>query len=607
MDDDARDTPAEQPAYVPETGPRVRVNQHGFEPGSPKRATLESDAADAVAWELREHSGEVVASGTTTVVGVDESAGVHVHLIDFTEVSDEGTYSLEADGEASYSFVIRDGLYAPLMVDALNYFYLARSGIEIEAAIVGDEYAREAGHVSRPGGDDVNQGDYAVACQPADVSEEIYGEPWTGDYTLDVLGGWYDAGDHGKYVVNGGIAVAQLLGVWERAMRAGRGAQKALADGSLNLPEHGDGVPDVLNEARWELDFLVSMMVPEGEELAGMVHHKVHDHGWTGIPMLPVNDPKPRLLHRPSTAATLNLAAVAAQGARLWNAYDSIYAAGLLEAAITAWKAALEHPDIYAPVEDGRNGGGPYDDDDVTDEFYWAAAELFLTTGKAEYQQFLLDSPVHAADSFPVGGFSWDQLDGIAKIQLATVDSDFADRATVAEQVIAGAQAIAEVQRAQAFGQALPPDGYVWGSNSQILNNMVVLGAGYDLSGDKSLLAAARESMDYVLGRNALGLSYITGYGAVFVKNQHSRWFANQADRSLPRPPVGSVAGGPNANTPTWDETIRGLYPDADCAPQLAYVDDIQSWSTNEITINWNSALAAAAAFLAFPEARVKL
>ncbi|WP_062132621.1 glycoside hydrolase family 9 protein [Demequina aestuarii] len=604
MDDDAR---AAATAFTPVTGSRVRVNQYGYEPSARKRATVVCDATAPVAWEVRTSEGAVVASGSTTVLGADATAGLHVHRVDFSTVDGAGIYALEADGERSAFFVVRERLYAPLMTDALAYFYLARSGTEIEASIVGDDYARAAGHVSDATGRDTNKGDLNVACQPAEESAKVYGEPWTAGYRLDVAGGWYDAGDHGKYVVNGGIAVAQLLGVWERALRAGGAAVDALGDGSLPLPEHGDGVPDVLNEARWELDFLMSMMVPEGEPLAGMVHHKVHDFGWTGLPMLPADDPRERYLHRPSTAATLNVAATAAQGARLWAPYDGDYARTLLAASITAWKAALANPDLYAPQEDGANGGGPYDDEDVSDEFYWAAAELFLTTGESEYADFLAASPVHSADSFPVQGFSWDQLDGIAKIQLATVDSALPDRAGLAAQVVAGARAIAAVQAQQAFGQALPEDGYVWASNAQILNNIVVLGAGYDLSGDESLLAAARESMDYLLGRNALDLSYITGYGTRDVQNQHSRWFAHQADESLPHPPVGSVAGGPNADVGTWDEAITALYPDKDCAPQLAYVDDISSWSTNEITINWNSALAAATAFLAFPEARVTL
>ncbi|WP_234983265.1 glycoside hydrolase family 9 protein [Demequina sp. NBRC 110053] len=584
---------------------RVRVNQHGYCADGPQRATVVSESADALAWQVRDGDGAVVASGVTSPRGVEETSGLAVHVVDFGPLREPGPYTLVIAGCRPHPIEVRDGLYEPLLIDALNYFYLARSGIEISADIVGAEYARAAGHVSVAGGADVNQGDLGVACQPADETEALYGTRWSADYRLDVAGGWYDAGDHGKYVVNGGIAVAQLLGVWERALRAGDAAVAALGDGALRLPEHGDGVPDVLNEARWELDFMMAMVVPEGDALAGMVHHKVHDHGWTGLPMLPIDDPRPRYLHRPSTAATLNLAATAAQGARLWRPYDEPYAHRLLAAGRAAWLAALAHPDLYAPVADGANGGGPYDDDDVSDEFYWAAVELFLTTGEGAFEEFVQTSPVHEADSFPVGGFRWDAMGAIAKIDLATVANDFPNRALVAEQVVAGARRIAAVQQEQPWGVALPPDGFIWGSNSQLLDNIQVLGAGYDLSGDESLLAAAQESLDYLLGRNALGLSYVTGYGSRWVRNQHSRWFAHQADPALPHPPRGSVAGGPNALTDTWDPIIRDLYPDGECAPQAAYVDHIESWSTNEITVNWNSALAAASAFLAFPHAPV--
>jgi endoglucanase len=594
------------PTYAPETGPSVRVNQYGYEASGPKHATLVSDAADGVAWELHNASAATVASGTTTPLGDDASAGLSVHDIDFSSFTSAGTFTLVADGQESYPFMIGSDIYAPLQTDALNYFYLARSGIEIDGAIAGADYARAAGHVSNPGGSAVNQGDNKVACQPAADSQAVYGEPWTCDYTLDVVGGWYDAGDHGKYVVNGGIATAQLLSVWERALRAGPSAQDALGDGSLNIPEAANGVPDVLDEAKWELDFMMSMMVPDGEPMAGMVHHKVHDYGWTGLPLLPVNDGQVRYLHRPSTAATLNLAATAAQGARLWDAYDSDYADELLASAGKAWEAALANPAVYAPAADGSNGGGPYDDD-ASDEFYWAAAELYLTTGDAQYLNYLEASPVHQADSFPTAGFSWDALDAIAKIDLATVDSDLPDRVSVIAQVVAGAEGILAVQQSQEFGVALPDDAFVWGSNSQILNNIVVLGAGYDVSGNAAFLDAAQESMDYVLGRNALNYSYITGYGTVYSENQHSRWFANQLNSELPHPPAGSVAGGPNADVPTWDPTFQSLYPAGDCAAQACYVDDITSYATNEITVNWNSALSAASAFLAVPEARVAI
>ena len=183
-----------------------------------------------------------------------------------------------------------------------------------------------AGHV----GVAPNTGDDAVPCQTPEFSQTVYGEPWTCDYTLDVNGGWYDAGDHGKYVVNGGISVAQLMSTWERNQNA-RHTDRALGDRTLPVPERGNRVPDVLDEARWELEWMLTMQVPAGKPLAGMVHHKVHDHEWTGLPLDPAADDKIRELHRPSTAATLNLAAVAAQGSRLFERYDRSFARELLE------------------------------------------------------------------------------------------------------------------------------------------------------------------------------------------------------------------------------------------------------------------------------------
>ena len=132
---------------------------------------------------------------------------------------------------------------------------------------------------------------------------------------LDVSGGWYDAGDHGKYVVNGGISTWELLSTYERARHARTGQTDKLGDGTLAIPESGNKVPDILDEARWELEFLLKMQVPDGKPLAGMAHHKMHDEQWTGLPLLPSDDPQKRELHPPSTAATLNLAATAAQAA----------------------------------------------------------------------------------------------------------------------------------------------------------------------------------------------------------------------------------------------------------------------------------------------------
>ncbi|MGC4759636.1 glycoside hydrolase family 9 protein [Micromonospora trifolii] len=571
--------------YEPDTGPRVRVNQVGYLPGGPKNATVVTEATAALPWQLRSAAGAVVASGTTTARGVDAASGQNVQTVDFSSYRTPGTgLTLTVDGETSHPFDISGALYDQLRSDSLQFFYAQRSGIAIDGDLIGDEYARPAGHL----GVAPNQGDTNVPCQPGVC-----------DYSLDVRGGWYDAGDHGKYVVNGGIATYQLLNTFERtrtAATANGGAE--LADGTLRVPERDNGVPDILDEARWELEFLLRMQVPAGKPLAGMVHHKIHDQNWTGLPLAPHDDPQPRELHRPSTAATLNLAATAAQCARLFAPYDAAFATRCGTAAKTAYAAAKAHPAVYASPTDGT-GGGAYDDSVVTDEFYWAAAELYLTTGAQNYLADVTASPHHTGNVFDARGFGWQSVAALGRLDLATVPNGLpaADLARVRASVTAAADTYLAELRQQAYGLPMPGDAnsYFWGGNSNVINNAVVLATAFDLTRNPVYRDGAVQAMDYVLGRNALNISYVTGWGEHAAQNQHSRIFGHQLDPNLPRPPAGSLAGGPNAalQDPFVAQLLVG------CKPMFCYVDDINSYSTNEVAINWNSALAWISSFLA--------
>jgi endoglucanase len=383
---------------------------------------------------------------------------------------------------------------------------------------------------------------------------------------------------------------------FERTKVARSAVPGALGDATLALPESGNGVPDILDEARWELEFLLSMQVPAGQPLAGMVHHKVHDANWTGLPLLPAADPQKRELHPPSTAATLNLAAVAAQAARLFAPYDHAFADRARAAAITAYAAAVAHPAVYALGSDGT-GGGAYDDDNVTDEFYWAAAELYITTGEKRYADAVLANPLHTADVFRPEGFDWRWTATPGRLDLATIPNNLPGRDAVRASVLAGAEKYLAAQAASPYGITYAPGSglFDWGSNNLVLNNLVVLATAYDIKGDARFRDGVLRGLDYLLGRNALNQSYVTGYGEKASHNQHSRWYANQLNPALPHPPVGSLAGGPNSSIqdPKAQALLQG------CEPQFCYVDDIDSWSTNELTINWNSTLAWVSAFAA--------
>ena len=569
--------------------PNVLVNQTGYLPDLPKLATVKSTQTAPLKWELHKKGGALVASGETKPVGKDAASGDDVHIIDFSSVKTPGKdYTLKVGADTSHPFDIGADVLRKLKYDALAYFYQTRSGIPIAMPYAGGkQWTRPAGHLQVP----PNQGDKEVPCLP--------GSGCT--YKLDVSGGWYDAGDQGKYVVNGGIAVWTLLNQYERA--AARGAAADFGDGKMNIPEKKNKVPDLLDEARWELEFLLEMQVPDGQPKAGMVHHKIHDKEWTALATRPDQDPMPRLLWPPSTAATLNLAAVAAQAARIWEKLDKAFAAKCLAAAEKAWAAAQANPAVYAGTS--AVGGGPYDDQHVDDEFYWAAAELFITTKKDVYKTFVEKSPFYKklapsiGDEGLMNAFYWGHVAALGTISLALVPNvlppkDIDDCKVAIE---GAADAFAALVDQQGYRVPFKPGtkGYPWGSNSSILNNALVLGLAHDFSGDSKYLHAAAEALNYVMGRNPLDKSYITGYGERPLTNPHHRFWAHQANAAFPSAPPGVLSGGPNSGLQDPYVQAAGLQG---CAPQKCYADNIEAWSANEVAVNWNAPLAWVTAFL---------
>lgn len=547
------------PGGVRDFGSPVRVNQLGYLQSGPKRATYVTDETSPLDWRLLDTADNVVAQGKTKPHGADAMSGTNVQLIDFSQYRGTGDgYRLAVGDQLSEPFAIGNGIYKPLAQDALEYFYNNRSGIPIEAQYVGAERARDAGHL----GVAPNKGDTSVPCFPG-----------TCTYSLDVRGGWYDAGDHGKYVVNGALAAWQLLDQYEQS-----------GDETLKIPEAGNKIPDVLDEAKWEIDFLLRMQAP-----SGMVHHKIHDEKWTGLPLKPAADPQQRYLYPPSTAATLNVAAIGARCARVYAKWDKDLAARCLAAAGKAWTAAKANPAVYAP--DGGEGGGAYDDTKVTDEFSWAAAELFATTGKQSYKK-AITTQLKAAD-----GFSWQETGGLADLALARVPGRLSpvEYLALVIRIARVADKYLADLRSQGYANPyLPTDGkYVWGSNSAVANNAMIMATAYSLTWLPKYRDGALESLDYLLGRNAINQSYVTGYGERDSHNQHHRFWAKSLDPALPSPAPGSMAGGPNSGLqdPVAQRGLQG------CAPATCYLDNIGSYSTNEVAVNWNSALAWITAF----------
>ncbi len=581
----------------------VRLNQLGLLAKGAKLAVLPHPSRQPLRWQLVDQAGRVRASGMTSVFGNDTASGEHLHRVDLGGFAQPGSgYRVVVADRRSRPFAIGANIYDRLQYDALNYFYQSRAGTPIEERYAGGaQWARPAGHPNE-----------RVRCVSGKDAE---GNEWPGcDYELDVTGGWYDAGDHGKYVVNGGISLWTLLNLYERQLHLKRAS--AFADGKAALPERGNGVNDLLDEARWQMEFMLRMQVPEGKsamvpvgvkrsapglrftriDASGMAHHKVADEKWTALPMAPHLDPERRILFPPSTSATLNLAATAAQCARIWRGIDDAFAARCLAAAERAWQAARRNPEVYAIA--GFTGSGGYGDANLADEFYWAAAELYAATGKRDHEQAVRAAPAFGAAQ--AADFGWPSVATLGTISLALVRGRLpqADVRRLRSSLVAAAGSW--LQEASRVGYRIPyaQPNYPWGSNSSILNRAMVLGLAHDWTGEARYRDGVIDAMDYVLGRNPLDQSYVSGYGARPMLNPHHRFWARQADAKFPPPPPGAVSGGPN-NSSMSDDIARPMK--GKCAAQTCWKDDIGAFSLNEVAINWNAPLVWVAAWLDEP------
>lgn len=597
---------AASPGIAADAPVAIHMNQLGFEPHASKRAIVNDPATAPLPWRLLDAKGAVVAQGVTTVIGDDAASGDHVHQLDFSQVVTAGTYRLQVGAAASRPFPIAAHIYAPLKYAALNYFYQTRAGIPIEARYAGGAtWARPAGHPKE------------VA--PCFSGKDERGNDWPGcDYTLDVTGGWYDAGDQGKYVVNGGIALWTLQNLYEREAASSASSPFAdgpFADGRVKIPEAGNGHNDLLDETRWEMNFLLAMQVPEGKHIkvpvgpqpwgaplsftdidaSGMAHHKVADRAWTPLPTAPANDPQPRLLYPPSTAATLNLAATAAQCARIWRTIDPAFAARCLKASERAFKAALRNPEVYAP--NTFTGSGGYGDTHLADEFYWPAAELFVTTGSPAYRDAVTQMAQFTA---PLSDPSWSSTAALGTIALATIPNGLTPQEAAAQRALIIAAADRFLAEEKQSGYHIPFAGtaYVWGSNGSLLNRAMILAQAERLTGQARYRDGVVDAIDYVLGRNPLDQSYVTGFGANPVRNPHHRFWAHSLDPKMPPPPPGVLSGGPNSTSmgDTVSSTMKGK-----CVGQRCWADKPYAFTMNEVAINWNAPLFWVTAYLDEP------
>ncbi len=537
----------------------VVVNQLGYLPGAAKWAVLPASAAEFRV--LRAGSDSVVLRGSAGPVRTWAMSGSEVRLADLSALTVPGDYELRADGQAPVRLRVAPDAYAALTAGALKAFYFNRAGTALDARHAGP-WARPAGH---PDTEVLVHASAASAKRPEGTR-------------LSSPKGWYDAGDYNKYIVNSGVTVYTLLAAWEQFPELFK-AQ------NLNIPESGNALPDLLDEVLWNLDWMLTMQDPAD----GGVYHKLTNKGFDGN-VMPHAAKGERYVVAKGTAATLDFAAVMAHASRVFKPFEAQrpgLSARMREAAVAAWKWAKANPTLaFKNPPDVRTG--EYGDDKLEDEFAWAAAELYLTTGDAAYRDALkLDTqPIRIPGWGDVVGLAWTSL-AQNRDKLAKADADL-----VTKRVRGFGDELAATWKASAYRLTMEsPNDYVWGSNAHALNQALMLIQSYRLSNDRAQLDAAQSVLDYALGRNPLGQSYVTGFGAKPPLYPHHR--PSEAD-GVDAPVPGFLVGGPNPGQ--QDQKHCPAYPSK--LPALSYIDHYCSYAANEVAINWNAPLVYVSAAL---------
>ena len=566
----------------PDNGP-IRLNQVGFAPNQEKTATITLSDEQLTVSDvfILNENGDTIWTGVTAETCSNPVSGKPCQLVDFSVLTEPGEYTLCAihpswSSPASAPFIITNRPYRELTRAALRAFYHQRASMATEEPYA-EGYARPAGHPD----------DHVLVHASAATAERPEGT------VISSPGGWYDAGDYNKYIVNSGFT----MGVWLMAYEFNKAYFDTLR---LNIPESqisNDKCPDMLSEAMYNLRWMLTM-----QDTDGGVYHKLTEPAFEGF-IRPDQCRKPRYVVMKTTAAALDFAASMALAARVYEPYDPDFCEEAKEAAIRAYDWAVEHPEVYYDQpkmnEEIKQCGeveittGAYDDFDVNDEFYWAEVELYLLTGEEQYKANVKDHAGAIANTLTKDGkyylpATWGNVAELAYLELLLQGKTDADALlTYLAPYLDEADTISVFR--SPYGNR--ESDFFWGCNSEgcCWRGVECLYA-YRLTRDEKYLINAERCLNYVLGQNATGFCYVTGFGTHPTKDPHHRLSYSHSKGTLP----GFLAGGPNPAR--QDAATDGVKYPKNVPADESYLDYQPSYASNEVTINWNVTLFALSA-----------
>ena len=545
----------------------IRVNQVAFFPQQEKIAVVDNGGKKVTLTVRNAETGKVV--GKTRFLRTSESPWSKKRraIVDFSKITAPGRYVLECKGH-QMPIEIKEHALTDLTAAGIKSFYLNRSGMAIEAKYA-EQWARPLGHA------DTQVMIHPSAVSPGRPAGTIISSPY----------GWYDAGDFNKYIVNSAYSVALMLYSYEQ--------NKAYFDAlKVNIPEEGNQTADLLDELMYNLKWMITMQDPYD----GGVYHKLTTPNFEGM-VMPVECHQQRYVVQKSVTASYDFAAVMAQAARIYkgNKDYPCFSERAARAALAAYHWAEQHPRaFYNQRELSKNfqpavSTGEYGDFKATDERYWAATELFLLTEDPLFRDVAVEMQ---PQEFTVP--SWGNVASLGTLDWLRCEGD--QQADVnRQQLLAYCDRLMGALPTSSFNT---PSGnterdFGWGCLSEVFGvNGVTLLTAYQLTQDAKYLKAAQQNMDYLLGRNATGYCYVTGFGSKSPMHPHHRLSA--AD-GVEAPLPGMLVGGPN---PGQQDRHEAGVSYSSSQPDESYVDVLPSYASNEIAINWNAALVALAGWL---------
>jgi hypothetical protein len=541
--------------------PAIVVDQFGYLPKSKKVAVIRAPQvgydrtasfAPGKSYALIEvPTGKVVKTAPPAVWNggnTDQTSGDKAWWFDFSEIEAPGRYAVVdlEKGIRSADFSIGEHVYKDVMKHALRAYFYQRAGFEKKPEFAGRAWADKASHLG-PGQDSESR----------PWHEGRLSNPLAKSPMKDLRGGWYDAGDFNKYTSWAARYVIVLLHAYEEH-------PQAFGD-DYGIPESGNGVPDILDEVKWGLDWLVRMQNADGSLLCVQGLDSAS----------PPSAAKGSSYYGPTTtSATLMGAAAFAYSSKFFASRLEPdlkrYGDDLKKRATAAWTWATANPDVlYYNNDESKQPGSKglasgQQEMSPTDRLraqFEAATYLFEMTGEAQFNGF---AEANYGKLLPPWGASMWEVDALesllyyARLPGATHEVAKSIRGRFWANLWRASEAF-QVSLRQADPYRAPMKDYTWGSNKgkALQARLYQLAALYSTDSRLSeiSLAAAMEYAHYIHGVNPLGLVFLTNMAPAGASHSATTvfhaWFAHgtrwqQVTEQLPGPPPGFLVGGPN-------------------------------------------------------------